>query len=93
MNLLRLPTDCPASLVSVAKLGKSCGVWLSAGPPNNTFRSPRPNADRVPYLFRWTQGVTETRTESGPSALKGRETVAQGKGAERPPPWVTEPCK
>ena len=28
-------------LVSVAKLGKSCGVWLSAGPRNN-FGSPSP---------------------------------------------------
>jgi hypothetical protein len=34
-------------LVSVSKLGKSCGVWLSAGRSHN-FGSPRPNAGEGP---------------------------------------------
>ena len=67
----------------------SCASLRLRRAPHPAFGTPLPNGtDRVPYLFRWTQGVTETRTESGLSALKGRGTVAQGKRAVRAPPWV-----
>ena len=47
-------------------------------------RLPFPSFPRglsVSHIFRWTRGVTETRTESGLSAPEGRNMIAQGKRA------------